>query len=243
MKAELRSLQDSVVAITGASSGIGRATARELMSAGCRVALAARRKEALDEVASELGDHALVCPIDVRIPQDLRRLVDAVVGRFGRLDSIVVAAGIGAYGGILDYTDDELDEMMETNVAGTVWAVRAALPTMLNNGGGDIVLIASVAGFRGGATEAVYAATKFAQVGLAGSLDRELRPHGVRVTTICPAAVSTEFAMGRGRSPEMPGLDGMLQAEDVALAVRTVLEQPRRMRTQYWSMWSMDESS
>ncbi len=243
MKAELRSLQDSVVVVTGASSGIGRATARELSQAGCRVAIAARRKDALDRVAAELGDHALVCPTDVRSAHDTRHLIASAVEHFGRLDSIVIAAGIGAYGGILDYTDEELEEMMDTNVAGTVWAVRAALPTMLGNGGGDIVLIASVAGFRGGATEAVYAATKFAQVGLAGSLDRELRPHGVRVTTICPAAVSTEFAMGRGRHPEMPGLDGMLQAEDVALAVRTVLQQPRRMRTQHWSMWSMDESS
>lgn len=243
MKAERRSLKDSVVALTGASSGIGRATAHELVNAGCHVAIAARRKEILDQVAAELGDHALVCPIDVRSPDDVRRMVSAAVDNFGRLDSIVVAAGVGAYGGILDYTDEELGEMIDTNLAGTVWAVRAALPTMLSAGGGDIVLIASVAGFRGGATEAVYAATKFAQVGLAGSLDRELRPHGVRVTAICPAAVQTEFAMGRGRSPDMPGLESMLRPEDVALAVRTVLEQPRRIRTQHWSMWSMDESS
>lgn len=243
MTAEFRSLRDSVVVVTGASSGIGRATARELMGAGCRLSLAARREERLHQLASDLGDHALVCPTDVRNPEEVRQLIGATIDRFGRLDSIVVAAGIGAYGGILDYTDDELEEMMETNLAGTVWAVRAALPVMLSSGGGDIVLIASVAGLRGGATEAVYAATKFAQVGLAGSLDRELRPHGVRVTTICPAAVKTEFAMGRGRSPEMPDLDRMLQAEDVAAAVRTVLEQPRRMRTQSWTMWSMDESS
>jgi 3-oxoacyl-[acyl-carrier protein] reductase len=243
MTAEFRSLRDSVVVVTGASSGIGRATARELMGAGCRLSLAARREERLHQLASDLGDHALVCPTDVRNPEEVRQLIGATIDRFGRLDSIVVAAGIGAYGGILDYTDDELEEMMETNLAGTVWAVRAALPVMLSSGGGDIVLIASVAGLRGGATEAVYAATKFAQVGLAGSLDRELRPHGVRVTTICPAAVKTEFAMGRGRSPEMPDLDRRLQAEDVAAAVRTVLEQPRRMRTQSWTMWSMDESS
>jgi NADP-dependent 3-hydroxy acid dehydrogenase YdfG len=243
MKDKLRPLKDSVVALTGASSGIGRATARVLADAGCHVAIAARRKEVLDQLAAELGDHALVCPTDVRSPEEVRRMVSAVVDSYGRLDSMVIAAGIGAYGGILDYTDEELGEMIETNLAGTVWAVRAALPTMLSNGGGDIVVIASVAGFRGGAMEAVYAATKSAQVGLAGSLDRELRPHGVRVTTICPAAVRTEFAMGRGRSPGMPELASMLQPEDVAFAVRTVLEQPRRMRTQHWSMWSMDEPS
>ncbi|MHB1534789.1 MAG: SDR family oxidoreductase [Acidimicrobiales bacterium] len=139
--------------------------------------------------------------------------------------------------------DAELAEIMETNLAGTVWAVRAAVPAMLSAGGGDIVIVASVAGIRGGGNEAVYAATKFAQVGLAGSLDRELREKGIRVCAICPAGVSTEFAMGRGRTPDMPGLDRMLRPEDVAGAVRAVLEQPRRMRTQLWSMWSMDESS
>ena len=99
----------------------------------------------------------------------------------------------------------------------------------------------SVAGLRGGGHEAVYAATKSAQVGLAGALDRELAPRGIRVTGICPAATRPEFAMGYGRTPGMPGMDGWLTADDVAGAVVTVLRQPRRMRTQLWTMWSMSE--
>jgi len=102
-------------------------------------------------------------------------------------------------------------------------------------------VIASVAGLRGGANEAVYAATKFAQVGLAGALDRELAPKGIRVTTLCPAGTRTEFAMGYGRSSGMPGLEDMLDPRDIAMAALTVLRQPRRMRTQLWSMWSMSE--
>lgn len=96
---------------------------------------------------------------------------------------------------------------MDTNLAGTVWPIRAAVPAMLDGGGGDLVIVSSVAGLRGGADEAVYAATKFAQVGLAGALDRELREQGIRVTAICPAAVSTEFAIGAGRDADDPVLD------------------------------------
>ncbi len=241
--AETRSLKDTVVAITGASSGIGAATARALVDAGCKVVVSARREERLVALSSELGEQVVTCPGDVRSPADAKSLVEVALGNFGQLDSVVIAAGIGAYGGILDYTDEELQEIIDTNLAGTVWGVRAALPPMLSAGGGDVVFVASVAGFRGGANEAVYAATKFAQIGLAGSLDRELREKGVRVSVISPAAVHTEFAMGRGRDPQMQGLDQMLRADDVALAVRTVLEQPRRMRTQHWTMWSMDEAS
>ena len=105
------------------------------------------------------------------------------------------------------------------------------------------MIVASVAGLRGGADEAVYAGTKFAQVGLAGSLDRELRPRGIRVSAICPAGVSTEFAMGTGRTPGMPELANFLDADDVAFAVTTVLRQPRRIRTTLWSLWSNGQSS
>ncbi len=101
--------------------------------------------------------------------------------------------------------------------------------------------MASVAGIRGAGDEAVYAATKFAQVGLAGGLDRELRESGVRVSTICPGGTATEFAMGAGRTPDMPGLADMMSAENVAEAVVTVLQQPLSMRTLIWSMRSIQE--
>ena len=142
--------------------------------------------------------------MDVRIPADSQRLVATALERFGRLDALVANTGIGMYGGILDNSDDALAAMLDTNIAGTVWPIRAAVPHMIEAGRGDIVIVASVAGFRGGADEAVYAATKFAQVGLAGSLDRELREK-IRVTTIGPAGTSTEFAIGRTEDmPERP---------------------------------------
>jgi NADP-dependent 3-hydroxy acid dehydrogenase YdfG len=236
-------LTDTVAVITGASAGIGRATARELLAAGMRVAVGARRHERLEALEAEYPGRVAAVTMDVRSPDDCRRLVDTAIERFGRLDSLIANAGIGMYGGILDHTDEALTTMLDTNIAGTVWPIRAAIPHMLAAGRGDIVIVASVAGFRGGADEAVYTATKFAQVGLAGSLDRELREKGIRVTTIGPAGTATEFAIGRGRTEDMPELETYLRPEDVAFAIRTVLEQPRRLRTQYWTMWSMAQGS
>jgi NADP-dependent 3-hydroxy acid dehydrogenase YdfG len=238
----MQDLTDKVVAITGATAGIGAASARALTAEGAKVVLGARREERLQELAEELGDRAAVVTMDVRDPAGSEQLVATAVERYGRLDALVANAGIGAYGGIMDLTDEQLRVMMDTNIAGTVWPIRAAVPRLLAAGGGDIVIVASVAGLRGGGDEAVYAATKFAQVGLAGGLDRELREQNIRVTTLCPGGVATEFAMGAGRTPDMPGLDDMLRAEDVAAAVVTVLRQPPTMRTLVWSMRSIDEA-
>lgn len=235
---------DAVVAVTGASSGIGAATVQRLARSGARVVAGARRRERLDALVAELGEERAVAEtVDVARPEDSRKLVQAALDRFGRLDAVVLNAGIGMYGSILDHSDDEYAEMIDVNFAGTVWGVRAAVPALRAAGGGDIVIVASVAGVRGGGNEAVYSGTKAAQLGLAGCLDRELRGHDIRVTSICPAAVSTEFAIGRGRSEGDPWLDSVLRPADVADAVFTCLTQPRHVRTTQWVMWSMAESS
>ncbi|SHF73872.1 3-oxoacyl-[acyl-carrier protein] reductase [Jatrophihabitans endophyticus] len=245
MPTPVRSIADTVVSVTGASAGIGAASARLLAERGARVAVQARRRERLDELVDELGDDTVLpVPGDVQDPAAATELVAAAVERFGRLDSVVVNAGIGSYGGILDVDEDTLRTMMRTNIEGTVWAVRAAVAQFRAAGdGGDVVIVSSVAGLRGGADEAVYAATKFAQVGLAGALDREVRAEGIRVTTICPAGVETEFAIGAGRTAGDPALADYLRPEDVAHTIATVLEQPRRVRTTQWQLWSMGQGS
>jgi len=245
MTYQLRDLKDTVVAITGATSGIGKAAAEQLVELGAKVALGARDGDRLNGVVEQLGaDNAVAVPMDVRSVEDNQKLIDAAVSKFGRLDSIVPNAGIGMYGSILDHTDDELRRMMHTNYDGTVWTVRAGVPAMLKTtGAGDIVIVSSVAGFRGGGDEAVYAGTKFAQVGLAGSLDRELREKGIRVTAVCPAGVGTEFAVGAGRVDNDPRFAEWLVADDVAYAIVTVLQQPRSVRTTVWQMWSMGQQS
>ena len=238
----MEDLSGSVVAITGASSGIGAATAEVLAAEGASVVLGARRRDRLEELTSKLGARAAAVEMDVRNPDDSSRLIQTAVDRFGHIDTLIANAGIGAYGGIMDLSDDQLREMMDTNVAGTVWPIRAAVPHFLQAGNGDIVIVASVAGLRGAGDEAVYAATKFAQVGLAGALDRELREKGIRVSVIAPGGTATEFAMGAGRTPDMPGLADMLRPKDVASAVLAVLRQPRSIRTLVWSIRSIKEA-
>ena len=237
----MRDLTGQVVAITGASAGMGAASAKALLARGAKVALGARRKDRLEATVAQSDGNAVAVEMDVRDPEGSRRLVDAALSKFGRLDAMVANAGIGAYGGIMDLTDEQLVEMMDINVAGTVWPIRAAVPHFLEKGEGDIVIVSSVAGLRGAGDEAVYAATKFAQVGLAGGLDRELRDKNIRVSTICPGGTATEFAMGAGRTPDMPGLANMMRPENIADAIVTVLSQPKSMRTLIWSMRSIDE--
>lgn len=245
MAYKLRDVAGTVVAITGATSGIGRAAAEQLVELGAKVALGARNADRLAEVVSQLGaDNAVAVPMDVRSVEDNQALIDAAVSKFGKLDSIVPNAGIGMYGSILDHSDDEIRRMMHTNYDGTVWTVRAGVPAMLKTtGAGDIVIVSSVAGLRGGGDEAVYAGTKFAQVGLAGALDRELREKGIRVTAVCPAGVGTEFAVGTGRVENDPRFAEWMTADDVAHAVVSVLQQPRSVRTTLWALWSMGQQS
>ncbi|WP_193605191.1 SDR family oxidoreductase [Nocardioides dongkuii] len=235
-----RSLEGTVAVITGASAGIGEAIAHSLVSAGVRVVLGARRQERLDALVETLGEeNAVAVAGDVRDPAYSDALVGAGVERWGRVDTVVANAGLGAYGGILDLDDDQVRDMIDTNYTGTVWTARSAVRRFREQGGGgDLVILSSVAGFRGDANEAVYAGTKFAQVGLAGSLDRELRAEGVRVTLICPAGTATEFAIGHGRTAGSADLDDYLRPEDVAHATRVVLEQPRSVRTTVWQLWS-----
>lgn len=237
----MRDLADHVYAITGASAGIGAATAAALLERGARVAIGARRSDRLNALAAEASHSVAAVAMDVRSTEDAARLVETALDRFDRLDGLIANAGIGAYGGIMDVSDEQLAEMMEINVCGTVWPIRAVVPHLTAAGGGDIVIVSSVAGLRGAGDEAVYAATKFAQVGLAGGLDRELRSKNVRVSVIAPGGTATEFAMGAGRTPDMPGLEKMMRAEDVASSIVSVLSQPASVRTLLWSMRSIHE--
>jgi NADP-dependent 3-hydroxy acid dehydrogenase YdfG len=220
----MTSLEGKVALVTGASRGIGAAVARSLAAEGVRLALASRSGD-------DLGlDGAVARRCDVRRPDDLEALVAEAVERFGRIDILVANAGVGAYGPFLDLPADQLEEMVDVNVKGTLYAVRAALPHLLESDAADIVTLASEAGRRGLPLEAVYCASKFAQVGFTRALDHELREQGVRCSNVCPGGVATDFAMGRGRTPDMPARAGMMTPEDVAEVVRFVITRPRNHR-------------
>ncbi len=218
------SLTGRVALITGASRGIGAAVARQLDAAGVRVGLASRSGD-------DLGiEGAVGVAADVRDASSIGSAVATVVERLGRLDILVVNAGVGAYGPILDLPAEQVDEMIDVNVKGAIHSVRAALPHLMKSPAADVVTLASEAGRRGLPLEAVYCASKFAQVGLTRALDHELREHGIRCTNVCPGGVATDFAMGRGRTPDMPELAGMMQPDEVAETVMFVLTRPRTHR-------------
>jgi NADP-dependent 3-hydroxy acid dehydrogenase YdfG len=217
-------LRGKVAVVTGASRGIGAAVARSLDEQGVRLGLASRSGADLG-----IGD-AVARPCDVRDAAQVEGLVSATVERFGRLDIVVANAGVGAYGSFLELRPEHVEEMIDVNVKGLLYTVRAALPHLLASAEGDIVTLASEAGRRGFPHETVYCASKFAQVGFTRALDHELREHGVRCANVCPGGVATDFAMGRGRTPDMPELRGMMSAEDVAEAVLFVLTRPRNQR-------------
>jgi NADP-dependent 3-hydroxy acid dehydrogenase YdfG len=220
----MTSLEGKVALVTGASRGIGAAVARSLAAEGVRLALASRSGD-------DLGlDGAVARPCDVRRRDDLEALAAEAVERFGGIDILVANAGVGAYGPFLDLPADQLEEMIDVNVKGTLYAVRATLPHLLQSDEADIVTLASEAGRRGLPLEAVYCASKFAQVGFTRALDHELREQGVRCSNVCPGGVATDFAMGRGRTPDMPALAGMMTPEDVAEVVLFVITRPRNHR-------------
>jgi 3-oxoacyl-[acyl-carrier protein] reductase len=217
-------LDGRVALVTGASRGIGAAVARLLASEGVRLGLSSRSGD-------DLGiENAVAMPSDVRDRDALEALVESTVDRFGGLDILVVNAGVGAYGPFLDLPSDQMDEMIDVNVKGMLYSIKAALPHLLESDAADIVTVASEAGRRGLPLEAVYSASKFAQIGLTRALDHELREEGVRCSVLAPGGVATDFAMGRGRTPDMPELEGMMSPEDVAEAVLFVLTRPRNHR-------------
>jgi 3-oxoacyl-[acyl-carrier protein] reductase len=217
-------LQGKTALITGASRGIGAAVARALHAEGVNLGLASRSGDDLG-----LGD-AVAMATDVRDRPALEKLAAATAARFGGIDILVINAGVGSYGPFLDLPPEELEDMIDINVKGALYSVGAVLPYLLEAEGADIVTVASEAGRRGLPNEAVYCASKFAQIGLTRALDHELREHDVRCTTVAPGGVATDFAMGRGRTPDMPELKGMMSAEDVADAVLFVLSRPRNHR-------------
>jgi NADP-dependent 3-hydroxy acid dehydrogenase YdfG len=220
----MNSLAGRVALVTGAGRGIGASTARLLAQNGVKLALASRRGE-------DPGvDGALVRAADVRDPASMRAMVDAALDRFGQLDIVVGNAGVGGYGPFLDTPDEWIEDMIDTNVKGLIYTLRAALPALMKSDAADVVTVASEAGRRGLPYEAVYCSSKFAQVGLTAALDHELRELGIRCTNVCPGGVSTDFAMGTGRTPDMPALSGMMRPEDVAEAILFVLTRPRNHR-------------
>lgn len=246
MTVHLRDLSDTVVAVTGAGAGIGAATARQLLDSGAKVVASDLDADRIGPLAERYGDRVVAVGGDAGNPDSAVGLLDAGADAFGRVDSVVANAGVGFYGGVLDYDENQIRTMVSTNFLGTVWLAREAVRRFRAVGdGGDIVIVGSVAGLGpGGGNESVYAATKAAQIQFGTSLDREVRDEGIRVAVVAPAAVNTHFAAATGRFGDRAPEEGDFMApDDIAYAIVTTLRQPRRMRTSLWTMWSLAEAN
>ena len=238
-------LSGKVAIITGASAGIGQACATTLAQAGAHLVLTARRQERLDELVKQcedLGAQAIAVAGDAREEATAQQVVEAAVAKFGRIDILLNNAGTGNYQELVETSAEDYDEMMDTNVRSTFLFSRHAVPVMIEQKSGTLLMLSSIAGIYGFAGEAVYCATKFAQIGFAQALDRELRERGIKVGVICPGGVKTEFAIGQGRTEEGVAESGMLEAQDVADVVLLACTQAAGSRIIEIQMRPMSEA-
>lgn len=215
-------LKDKVALVTGASRGIGRASCLALAKEGAVIVGVARTKPDLDALEKDVaaaGARAKGIVCDVTKSADVAAAVKQAVDAFGRIDILVNNAGVGGYRPFLDWTEEDYDRIMATNAKSTWLFCKEVLPHMLKQGGGNIVNLSSVAGLQGYPTEGIYCMSKFAQVALAQSLDREFYKQNVKVSLVCPGGVETHFAIGDGRTEGGPNMSGFSKAEDVAEAV------------------------
>lgn len=223
-------LDGSVALITGASHGIGHATACALHARGCAVGLVARSGPELDAACSALGSRAAFAVADVAEMDQVERAVTDITEKLGMPDILVNNAGIGAYGAMLDQETGLFERLMRVNYLGTVNATLAVLPAMVERRRGHIVNIASIAGRLGAPFEAAYSASKFAVVGLSESLAAEVQALGIGVSLVNPGPVATKFAEARG-VPFQRSVPRPLRAERIAHAVVEAIEGDRFEQT------------
>jgi short-subunit dehydrogenase len=221
-----------VVAITGASSGIGRATALRLARGGAALAVCARRADRLDAVAAEIaaaGGQALPLVADVTRAADMEQLVAKALDRFGRLDVMICNAGFGVAGAIDQVPPAQMQKLVDVNYTGTYHAARAALPVFRRQHAGHLVIVSSIVGKRGVPYLGAYAATKFAQVGLAECLRAELAGTPIHVSVVFPVSTDTEFfdvMVGETGAPVSRALGPRQPVDTVAAAIARAIDKP-----------------
>ena len=226
-------IEGKIVVITGASSGLGEATARMLSAQGATVVLGARRVDRIVALAAELvkaGGRALALQTDVTRSADVQHLVDAAVAQYGRIDVIINNAGLMPSSPLDRLKIDDWDRMIDVNIKGVLYGIAAALPHMQRQKGGHIVNVSSVAGHKVRAGTAVYSATKHAVRVLTEGLRQEVKPWDIRTTLVSPGAVATELPDSITESDVQAGVKAFYEiaipADSFARAVVYALSQP-----------------
>lgn len=222
------SLAGKVVIITGASSGIGAATARTLNGMGCKLSLAARSAEKLHALAEELGPDALALPTDITVGAEVEQMVARTLERFGRIDVLFANAGIYIPGPVAEGDPEAWAKLVDVNINGVLRCVHATLPHLLAQRSGDILITSSISGFIDIVWEPIYSASKHAIQGFVHTLRRQVAPAGIRVGAIAPGMVANELwgfteAEAIDRQIEQ---HASLRSEDVAEAVVFMLSRP-----------------
>ena len=222
-------LKDKIAIVTGASKGIGRATAVALAREGAHVAISARSKEMLQQVGKEiedLGRKAFVFAGDMAKEDEIRDFITRTAAHFGELHILVNNAGLGVFANVADLSTEAWDKMFDLNVRGLFIATRESLPYLRKAGESAVINVSSLAGKNSFITGGGYAATKHAVMAFSRCLMLEERKNGLRVLAICPGSVNTEFAAGR-RDAYDPKNARILQSEDVASSIIHMLKLPQ----------------
>jgi len=240
----MSTLKDKVILITGASSGFGAATAKSFAREGCKIVLAARRLDRLQEMANEvrgLGGDALPVAMDVTQPAQINELVKSAVDKYGRIDILFNNAGFGR----LDWFEaldpiKDIQAQIAVDLLGVIWTSRAVLPQMYRQGSGHIINMCSISGWAAPPLYTVYSAAKFGVRGFTEALRREALPFGVRVSAVYPGGAATEFQKHIGQNKAKQHFRTpawlALTAEDVARAVVNLAKRPRRSLILPWMM-------
>ena len=228
--ANMDSLKSKVALITGASKGIGRATARRLAEEGANLVVGATGTDLLDSLVKDVkesGVKTLAAKCDVTKYSDCQDLVQQALAEFGQIDILVNNAGVGFSGKVVESVPEEIEHMIKVNIMGVYYMTRSVLPAMIEKESGDIVNIASVAGLKYSPNFAMYSATKFAVRAFSEGLRNEVQPHNIRVTLIHPGMTKTNFfetfARGGLRIPQDKG--DILKPEAIADAIYFALSQ------------------